>query len=180
MNIFKTTRSILREERSALRLKTISSLLLPHHYGQKSATPPETLFKPGMALHSWSARAFSSLFFISSVMTLKPGLQCYRGNNLPRACHQVLSKSSGCRALQALRQTRESPPTYETPGRPLQSLLHPCATKSFRNRKSRLYCHMFFFKKFQCPGCGADTGTNCCTHRCDDICCAQSTVTFYH
>ena len=102
VNSFTTTRSILREERSALRLKTMSSLLLPHHYGQKSATSPELLLNSGMTLRSWSAMAFSSLIFISSVMISKPGLQYHRGNNLPRARHQVLQKSSGCRALQAL------------------------------------------------------------------------------
>ena len=49
-------------------------------------------------------------------MISKPEVQYNRGSNLPRARHEVLQKSSGCRALQALRRTREAPPAHEDTG----------------------------------------------------------------
>ena len=53
-------------------------------------------------------------------MISKHALQYYRGNNLPRARHQVLKKSSGCRALQAFRRTREAPSTHKDTGKATQ------------------------------------------------------------
>ena len=75
----------------------------------KSENSPELLLNAGMTLNSWSVMVLSSLFFVSSVMISKPELKFFRENSFPGACLQLLRKSSGCCALQALRRTHEAP-----------------------------------------------------------------------